>query len=199
MKQRLTIKHAASAATLLIMVGLATGSSNSGSGGPKGTTTPQATESTPAALPPGAQWNYSQDADPMGKGTAYYATVQSTNTVTFDFPYGGAQHATLSLRSHPRYGKDVVLRIERGQFLCNSYDGCSVLVRFDEGPPQTYSAAGPSDNSSEVLFIRNYSRFITGMRKASRVRISTEVYQEGAPVFEFDVRGFDIARYKPGT
>lgn len=145
---------------------------------------------------PGDQWTYNQSEDPMG-GTTYTASVISTNAVNFDFPYSGEQHAVLGLRTHPRHGRDVILRIERGQFLCRSYDGCSVLVRFDDGAAHTFSASGASDNSTEVLFIQEYSRFVERMRNASRVRISAEVYQEGSPVFEFDVRGFSVARYKP--
>jgi len=133
----------------------------------------------------------------MAKGTTYSAIVQSTNTVNFDFPYRGSQHATLTLRTHPRYGKDVIFSIERGQLLCNSYDGCNVLIRFDDGQAQTFSASGPSDNSTEMLFIRNYYKFVAGMLKAELIRISAQVYQEGSPVFEFDVRGFDSSRYRP--
>ena len=189
-------RHVASAAVVGVLVLLAIGSTDSGDRRSRSTVG----QSPPAPAPPlepGAQWMYGASEDPMAKGTTYSATVQSTNTVSFDFPYSGAQHATLTLRTHPRYGKDVVLRIERGQFLCSSYDGCNVLVRFDDGQPLTFSAGGPSDNSTETLFIRDYSRFVGGMLKAERVRISAEIYQEGSPVFEFDVRGFELSRYRP--
>lgn len=160
---------------------------------------PQASTPIQATAPqPGSQWDYREDKDPMGKGSAYFASVLSTNTVNFGFPYSGAQHGTLTLRTHPRYGKDVILRIERGQFLCPSYDGCTVLVRFDEGKAIRYSAAGAADNSTETIFIRGYSSFVGHLEKSKRVRISANVYQEGAPVFEFDVSGFDPANYKPG-
>ncbi len=142
-------------------------------------------------------WHYLQDPDPMSKGKTYFAAVRSTNTVSFGFPYSGAQHATLTLRTHPRYGKDVILAIERGQFLCPSYDGCTVLVRFDDGKAVRYSAASPADNSTVSLFIRNYSQFVAHMEKAKRVRISSQVYQEGAPVFDFDVSGFSQSKYRP--
>jgi hypothetical protein len=148
---------------------------------------------------PGSQWSYYQNSDDMGKGTVYTAYVSSTNTVNFDFPYSGEQHATLSLRTHPRWGKDLFFRIEKGQLLCNSYDGCKVLIRFDDGPALTFSAIEPEDNSSEVIFIQNYGRFVENMLKAKRVRIAVNVYQEGAPAFEFDVSDFDQAKYKPKT
>lgn len=148
---------------------------------------------------PGSQWTYAQANDDMGKGTVYTAFNSSTNTVEFDFPYSGEQHATLSLRTHPRWGKDMILKIEKGQLLCNSYDGCTVLVRFDDGKAQSFSAIGPEDNSSEVLFIQNYGRFVEKMLKAKRVRIAVSVFQQGNPTFEFDVSDFDTAKYRPKT
>lgn len=133
----------------------------------------------------------------MSKGTTYLAAVSSTNTVEFKFPYSGAQHATLNLRTDPRFGKDVIFRIEKGQILCRSYEDCTVLVRFDDDEPSGYSAVGAADSSTETIFIRNYDRFIGKMSKAKRVRISVNIYKEGAPVFEFDVSGFDAKKYKP--
>lgn len=146
---------------------------------------------------PGSQWTYHRSSDDMGKGFVYTAFTSSTNTVEFDFPYSGAQHATLSLRTHPRWGKNLIFRIEKGQLLCNSYDGCTVLVRFDDGEAERFSAVGPEDNSSEVLFIQNYGRFAEKMLKAKRVRIAVSVYQEGNPTFEFDVSDFDTSKYRP--
>lgn len=144
-----------------------------------------------------APWSYSQNDDPMSKGKTYYASVSSSNTVQFDFPYSGTQNGRLTLRTDPRYGKDVIFSIEKGQILCPSYDGCSVLVRFDEENPASYSASGAADNSTETIFIRNYSRFVEKMMKAKRVRISVNIYQEGSPVFDFDVSGFNKDKYKP--
>lgn len=147
---------------------------------------------------PGDQWAYLQTEDKMGNGFIYQALVSSTNTVNFDFPYSGQQYATLSLRTHPRYGKDLIFKIERGQFLCTSYDGCAVLIRFDEEEPLRYSATSAADNSTETLFISNYNKFVGKMLKAKTVRISANIYKEGAPVFEFEVSNFDVKKYKPG-
>lgn len=163
---------------------------------PASTASSVAEPAPPPAPIPGSQWVYDQQTDPMGNGTTLFALVQSTNTVNFGLPYDGAQHATLTLRTHPRHGKDVILGIERGQFLCRSYEDCNVLVRFDDQQAVTFSGVGPADKSTESVFIRNYPRFVAGMLKAKRVRISVEVYREGAPVFEFDVSDFNDAKYK---
>ena len=177
-------------------------SSGTGSGtssAPTSTSSPSSaqTVSTPAPKLPGSQWLYHQRDDSMGKGVIYQAQVSSSNTVNFDFPYSGTQHATLTLRTHPRNGKDIIFSIEKGQILCRSYEDCTVLVRFDDEPPTNYSAVGAADNSTETIFIRNYDRFIGKVSKARRVRIAANIYQQGAPVFEFDVSSFDQGKYKP--
>lgn len=154
---------------------------------------------TPEPKLPGSQWSYHQSDDDMGKGAIYQALVSSSNTVNFSFPYAGAQNAELILRTHPRHGKDLVFRIEKGQILCRSYEDCTVLVRFDDEPAVNYNATSAADNSTESVFIRDYSRFAGKILKAKRVRIAANIYQEGTPVFEFDVRGFDQNEYRPET
>ncbi|PHV22548.1 hypothetical protein CSQ92_05680 [Janthinobacterium sp. BJB446] len=72
-----------------------------------------------------------------------------------------------------------------------------MLVRFDDEKPVNYSAVAPADNSSDTIFLRNYEKFLGKLQKAKRVRIAVDIFQEGAPVFEFDVSGFDRQQYQP--
>lgn len=136
----------------------------------------------------GLRWNYNETPDKMGRGTVKLAYVRSLNEVQFDFPYREPQRGTLQFRKHPKYGNDVILNIERGQFLCR-FDGCVVSVRFDQGKPLTFSAVEPEDNSTTTLFIRNYDRFVKNARKASKVFVEAQFYQEGNRVFEFETAG----------
>lgn len=153
--------------------------------------------SLPSAPPPvGSQWSYSHDTDEMSGKVTHSAQVQSDNSVEFGFPYQGSQHGRLLIRRHPRFGHDVIFSIERGQLLCPSYEGCTVLVRFDEDEAQHFDATGAADHSTETLFIQNYDRFVARLRKAKRVRISPQVYQQGNVVFTFDVSGFDAAQFR---
>lgn len=145
-----------------------------------------------------SKWNYSSGEDEMSSDKIYSAVVQSNNFANFDFPYEGNQYARLSLRIHPRYGKDVIFRIDEGQIQCNSYSGCSVLVRFDDKKAVRYSAAESSDNNPKIIFIRDYNKFVENMRNSKTVKISAEIYHEGNPVFEFDVSGFDTSEYPLG-
>ena len=135
----------------------------------------------------GLRWNYLTSSDPMG-GTIKMAYVLSLNQFSFGFPYQGTQRAKLTLRNHPRYGKDVILSIERGQFLCG-ISSCQLTVRFDDRPPQKYTAVEPADYSTTSLFIRNYSRFVRNLRRSKKLYIEAKFYQEGSRVFEFEVDG----------
>ena len=133
----------------------------------------------------GILWNYSTSSDPMG-GTIKNAYILSLNEINFQFPYQGSQRATLTLRNHPRYGKDVILGLNKGQFLCG-YPKCQVTVRFDNGKPQKYSAAEPADHSTNTLFINGYAKFLENLKKSKKLYIEAIFYQEGSKVFEFDI------------
>lgn len=148
-------------------------------------------DNEPKEKPPievGSQWSYSESEDKMGRGKVKTASTHSINMIEFDFPYQGAQRATLQLRIHPEWGNNVILSIERGQFLCD-YDECSVNVRFDQGTADKYDVGEPADHSTTTLFIKNYDKFISNLRKSNKVYIEARFYQEGNHVFEFDVSG----------
>ena len=123
----------------------------------------------------------------MSQGGVNTAYVRSLNEVEFAFPYSGAQRARLDLRIHARLGSEVIVRIERGQFLCSS-SGCRVSIRFGDAKPLTFRAVGPSDHSSTSLFIVPYQRFVANLSKVDKVFIETMFYEAGTRVFEFDVR-----------
>lgn len=139
---------------------------------------------------PQPPWRYVNGMDDMSGKESRTATVTSSNTVSFDSPYQGAQHGTLTLRKHPRWGNNVMIEIERGQFM-SRVTGVQVLARFDDGGPVKFWASGPEDHSTTILFINDYRRFVGQLRKAKTVRLSTSVYRQGAPVFEFDVAGLE--------
>jgi hypothetical protein len=153
------------------------------------------TSTSEPKLPPPSPWSYREHTDDLSGKPTYDAFVSSSNTIDLSFPYQGKQHATLRLRRHPRYGSDVILSIERGQFLCG-IDECGVLVRFDDNPPEMFSAVGPADHSTESLFIRNYARFVDRLKKSKEVRLAAKLYQAGQPTFEFNVAGFEGGQLK---
>lgn len=153
--------------------------------------TPRVSTPTAPAQPVGpAPWaRYSRKDEMSGKNFTV-AAVESQNTVRFGFPYEGEQRATLTIREkHPRYGTNVMLSIEAGQFLCHT-DDCDVLVKFDDRAPKKYEASEPTDNSSTMLFLDAESTFISQLRQAKTVTIEATFYQEGIREFKFDAAGF---------
>lgn len=138
-------------------------------------------------------WVYDAREDAMTGKRVMQAMIRSENTIDLDFPYQGAQHGSLLLRKHPKWGNDVILSIEKGQILCHS-DDCDISVRFDDEQPVTYSGNEPADNSSEVVFLP-YA-MAKRMERAKRVRIQLTLFNNGTHVLEFNVKGFDAAKLK---
>lgn len=132
------------------------------------------------------QWNYSVDIDKMTGKTSNLARISSSNTLDLPFPYSGTNYGTVMVRKHPQYGLDVLVYLTKGQILCNSYNGCTVKVRFGDGAPSTFSATGPADHSSDTIFIRNAQKFIDQAKKTKNIKIQMNVYQAGGQVLEFD-------------
>ena len=161
--------------------------SSPSSSSPSASSAPE-TPTPPAKPEPGSQWDYSTNEDTMGRKQSF-AIVESTNTLTFGFPYEGRQWGMLTIRRSARWGTNVLVRIERGQFLCGIED-CTVNVRFDSGPIQSFSAVEPADHSTTELFLHNEARFISQLRRAKVVRVETTFYQEGSQTLEFNVEGF---------
>lgn len=134
----------------------------------------------------GQSWNYADGEDKMSGKSVRRAYVSSVNTVNFKFPYSGVQQAMLTIRKHPRWGTSVYLSLDKGQFVCG-YDDCDIRVRFSKGSTQRMSASAPDDHSSNLLFINNTSTFIAQSRKADKVYMEADFFQEGSRVFEFDI------------
>ena len=134
---------------------------------------------------------YVEYLDEMGRITAKTADLVSSNTVRFfGFPYEGEIHAWLTLQNSPEPGQDIMLRVERGQFV-SSYTKDFVTVRFDDGELQKFAIGEPADSTSDLRFIHDNGKFINQLRKAKSLKIEADFYQEGPRVFEFDVRGLD--------
>lgn len=144
---------------------------------------------------PASNWIYSDHQDEMRGKSIKTACIIAENTLSFSFPYG-EESATLCLRKHPAYGNDAYLSVSRGQFLCNSYNGCTISVKFSHSPLQKFSAVEPADYDSTTIFISNYGRFLQGLAKSDVTYIEAQFYQEGAPQMKFNTKGFDPSKLK---
>lgn len=154
------------------------------------TSTTNAASATTSSSPSTATWRYSEDEDKMRNQITKYAELDSDNQLFFDFPYNGGSTGELSLRVSPKFGKDVILQVSKGQFLC-SFDGCTVHVKFDNQPIVSYDAAEASDGTSNLIFIHNYVSFVQHLKHAKKVTIEAQFYQSGWQQIEFSPAGLN--------
>jgi hypothetical protein len=133
----------------------------------------------------GMGWKYSNETDPMTSKTTTHAVLRSNNSLDLGSPYSGTNHAELVVRKHPRYGTDVIFKIDQGQLMCSTISGCPIKVRFDDGAPMNFTGTEPADNDSAVVFVNEKQRFIAAASKAKNILVQVNIFHNGAPVLEF--------------
>lgn len=157
----------------------------------------QADKPAAAAPKPVTQsWHYQSDTDPMTGKTTRFAMLRSDNAFALDFPYRGAQHATLSLRHHPRHGFDSIISIERGQLQCGISRGCKLQVRFDDGSPQRWTFVEPESHDSTALFLRDGRQFARKVLASKRIRIELKFFSQSPEIVEFHTDGLDRSKIR---
>ena len=138
------------------------------------------------------KWEYKNYEDKASGKTAFKASLLSENKINLSFPYQGSQNGTLSVRNHPRWGKNIYLKIEQGQILSidgYSFDNKYFLVRFDDGDVKKWNYVGSSDQSSDIIFISNEKKFLKQLTAANKIYITINLYQDGQYTFVFDPKG----------
>lgn len=135
-------------------------------------------------------WVNGDYTDDLTGKPVYHEQLLSENTVFFDFPYDGGSQLKINVRKHPQYGKDVYIRITKGQFM-NSVNGTKVKVRFDDGNVMTFNAVRNTTDDSDILFLQGYSRFVSALKKSRTCTIQVPFYQEGERTFKFKTQHFE--------
>jgi TonB family protein len=146
---------------------------------------PAAKASAPRSL---SKWKYETSHDKMRGTTTRYARLESQTVLRFGFPYGPGR-PTLMLRETPSDGLNVMILVH-GQFLCNSYSGESVAVKFDTGPIEEFGCSEPTTGTG-VLFIEDEDRFLSGLQKAKHIIVEPQFFEYGKQQVEFDVSGLN--------
>lgn len=136
-------------------------------------------------------WVYETDIDKMDGTESKYASLISTNTLDFQFPYEGGSEFTLILRRNGDKTEDVLLSVDKGQFTPSLMGEEKVRVKFDNNDPVYHSFSMASDGSSDVIFINNEKAFISKLKATHDLMIEAEFYNEGRRIIEFDVSGLN--------
>lgn len=137
-----------------------------------------------------SKWSYNAQKDEMRGTESRYAELTSENEIDLDFPYG-RQGGRLTVRQNPENGLDVMLSVESGQILCNSFGNSRVSVKFDNGPVQSMGCTDSSDGSNNVAFFTNQTRMLAGLKKAKRTVVEAEFFQMGRQQFVFETAGLE--------
>lgn len=134
-----------------------------------------------------SNWEYSTQIDEMSEKTMYFASSTSINSHEFDFPYNGGAFLFLTIRN--MNGKnEVIVEISKGQ-IHGSYNDEVIRFKFDNGNPEPYYFSSASDGSSNIAFINQSNKLIDKIRKSKKVKVDIPVFQEGRPVFDFNIEG----------
>lgn len=133
-------------------------------------------------------WDFNIQKDPMTDTNNIWAQIQSDDYISQDFPYEGYTYASITCRYMKKYGYDVIVQISKGQINGRSYSGTNyVTARFDEGTAKKYYFDEAADGSSDHVFLRNSSDFMSRCKKAKEIIIDIPIYKSGRPAFSFHV------------
>lgn len=130
-------------------------------------------------------WVYETEVDKMSGKTIRYARLASMNSLSLDFPYGGANYGHFTIRQHPEWGLHVIFSINKGQLMCWSYSPCKIKVKFDNDAPVTFSGSPPEDHETTVAFLSSPKNFIAKAQRAKTILVQVTIYGNGVNTLEF--------------
>ena len=137
-------------------------------------------------------WTYQKFA--VEGGTQYSASLDSK--VEHD-PESESRppppDATLIFRRHPAWGDSAYLVLAQTNLRCGP--PCTLKIRFDDAEPVPYEGDPADTGTGPALFIVDRDRFLDALDHARRVRIYLPPTEHLAPMFDFEVGGFDKARH----
>ena len=145
---------------------------------------------TPVPTPeaPASQWEYAETVDKMDATKTKTATIQSTNNLEFEFPYGRSAFS-LTVRKNAK-GTDVYVYCSSCQFLTGIMGDKSYRVKFDDEAPFSVSVLGADSGDSKLAFLSSEKKLIEKIKKAKRMTVEAQFYEAGRQAIEFDVAGF---------
>ncbi|PLK22266.1 hypothetical protein C0V72_15855 [Porphyrobacter sp. TH134] len=90
------------------------------------------------------------------------------------------------VRQSPQYGFDILVGVESGQIMCNSYSRSYINVKFDDGPIQRYGCNDASDGTSNMVFVEGAKGFLGKLKDSKKVIVEAEFFQNGMQQLAFD-------------
>lgn len=131
-----------------------------------------------------SKWKYSEKIDEMDHSKTEYAKLISDNKLEFEFPYNGGSTFTFWLRkTNGKY--DLLLSVDKGQFLSNLLDSEKLRIKFDEGEAFKWNYADANDGSVDVIFPEYSDDFLEALKKSKTMLIEAPFAFAGRQVIRF--------------
>lgn len=135
------------------------------------------------------KWNYTENTDAMRGTSDKFASLSSEDFVRTNWPYT-PEPMRLTVRRRATDGVNVMIQIN-GQFVCRSYNGTKITVKFDEGPLETFGCSEAESGPNDVVFITPPTRFVTRLKTAKTMMLEAPVYELGKAQVTFKVEGLE--------
>lgn len=151
--------------------------------------TKSAQTAAPAA-PAKPVWESTESIDKMTDKKVKFTSIQSLNSINFDFPYQKPGGSKLSI-TFRRNGQDLdaILIVEKGQLQCSRLS-CTFDLRAGDGPVTKWNGVQSTTRESNIMFVSNAKKFEEEIKNGGRFRLGLEFFKSGVQVFEFDTSGY---------
>lgn len=156
----------------------------------QGSEASEATKPEQVETKPASAWEYHTQKDEMRGAESQFAQLSGSNTIDLDFPYG-EQRGRLMLRQSAQYGFDILVGVDSGQIMCNSFTNSHINVKFDDGPIQRYRCLDASDGTSNMVFIEGAKGFLPKLKKSKKIIVEAEFFQNGTQQLTFDTANLE--------
>jgi hypothetical protein len=150
---------------------------------------------------PADRWSYREEDDKMRGTKNYYASVNSENELSFDFPYDGGSRGQLML-SDENGAFGVYLTISKGQIDCNpdAYPD-QISIKVDDESVRGLSCWPSDDGKTDRVLLGRLGgdEFLTEIRRSHKIIIEASFYQAGRKQLTFRTDGLQWYLASDGT
>ncbi len=132
-------------------------------------------------------WVYENRVEAVDESVTHRASLTSPTRLQFGFPYTGGSTVRLALRERDNDAL-VSLHVSNGVFN-QSFQGGSVQIRFDGGPPVTHRYSAAQNGSATVIFLDQPDAIIRQLKSTRTIVIDLDFYNQGKRQLTFRTAG----------
>lgn len=132
-------------------------------------------------------WQYEERKDEMSNEISYFAYVESTNKIEFEFPYQGGSTFTLAIRNI-KGANDAILVVSKGHFMHNLMGNEYLRVKFDAEETFNLPFASSNDGKANRIFLET-NLLLDKLKKSKKLMIEAPFFNAGRKIIKFDIEG----------